>query len=63
MMNRFFRYVLFFEKVILSAISGMGYLFISIMMKNNVWVSIFLAIIISIINAIWLLRDTIYNEQ
>jgi len=56
-MTKAYRAIVQIEKIIMSAISGMGYLFISIIMKNNVWVSIFGGMVIAIINAHWLLNQ------
>ena len=41
---------LIIEKLILSAFAGLGYIFISVLLNNNVIISIFVGILVGIVN-------------
>ena len=41
---------LIIEKLILSALAGLGYIFISVLLNNNVIISIFVGILVGIVN-------------
>ena len=41
---------LIIEKLILSALAGLGYIFLSVLLNNNVIISIFVGILVGIVN-------------
>lgn len=51
MMNKKIKkWVLLIDKIFLSSLSGMGYLFLAIINKCNVWVAIFCGMVMAILS-------------